>query len=34
MLRFEGIFAGENKEEYGKYAKTFEEMFSTFRFLE
>jgi len=34
ILSFEGIFAGKNKEEYGKYAEIFEEMFLTFKFLQ
>jgi len=34
MLKFEGIFVGENKEEYEKYVETFEEMFLSFKFLE
>jgi len=35
ILRFEGIFAGDNKEEYEKYAEIFiNQIFPTFRFLE
>jgi len=33
-IRFEGIFAGNNKEEYEKYAEVFNQMLSTFKFLE
>jgi len=33
-LKFEGIFAGNNKEEYEKYAELFNQMLSTFKFIE
>jgi len=34
VLKFEGDFGGENKEIYEEYAKNFDQIVSTFRFLQ